>query len=299
MSAVHRNHLSDLASFMVVAEARSFTRAAAKLGVSQSALSHTIRRLETRLGVRLLTRTTRNVSATDAGERLIATLRPALADIETKLASIQQLTATPSGTVRLTLSEHAARTLIWPKLKQLAIAYPDIKLELDINNSLTDIVAERFDAGIRLGERVAKDMVAVRVGPRYSMAVVASPAYWRKHGKPKTPKDLARHNCINLRFASKGIYAWEFERNGRDTTLRVDGQLTFNNMSLVIDAAASGLGVAFALDDYVRERIDAGELERVLQTYCPAFDGYFIYYPSRRQLSRALSTVIDALRYRS
>lgn len=292
-----REQLGDLAAFMAIADARSFTKAAARLGVSPSALSHTVRRLETRLGVRLLTRTTRKVMPTDAGDRLIATLGPALDDIGSKLASLRQLSDAPSGDIRITLSLHAAQTLVWPKVKQLAMSYPDIKVELDISSSLRDIVAERFDAGVRLGENVAKDMIGVKVGPRYSMAAVASPDYWRKYGKPKTPRELAAHNCINLRFASKGVYAWELERNGREQHLRVGGQITLNHSPLIIDAALSGLGVGFVMDDAVREHLASGRLERVLQSYCPPFSGYYLYYPSRRQLSRVMRLFVDAVRY--
>ena len=296
---MRREQLGDLTAFAAIADERSFTRAAAKLAISQSALSHTVRRLEERLGVRLLTRTTRNVALTEAGERLIETLRPALDEIGAKLAALRQLRETPGGTVRITTSEHAARTILWPKVKELLAAYPDLKVELNIEGALTDIVTERFDAGVRLGEQVAKDMIAVRIGPRYSMAVVAAPSYFHRHGKPNTPQDLVKHACINIRFeASGGLYAWELEKNGRELNVRVDGQLILNHMPMIIDAAVSGLGIAFALDDQVKSELADGSLVRVMKDWCPPFAGYHLYYPSRRQQSRAMALMIEALRYR-
>jgi DNA-binding transcriptional LysR family regulator len=296
---MRREELGDLAAFVAIADERSFTRAAAKLGISQSALSHTVRRLEERLGVRLLTRTTRSVALTEAGERLFETLRPALDEIDAKLAALSQLRETPGGTVRITTSEHAARTVLWPKVKELLSAYPDLKVELSIEGALTDIVTERFDAGVRLGEQVAKDMIAVRIGPQHSMAVVAAPSYFRSHGKPKTPQDLVKHVCINIRLeTSGGLYAWELEKNDRELNVRVDGQLILNNMPMIIDAAVSGLGIAFTIDDQVKSQLGDGSLVRVMKDWCPPFAGYHLYYPSRRQQSRAMALLIEALRYR-
>jgi DNA-binding transcriptional LysR family regulator len=296
---MRREELGDLTAFAAIADERSFTRAAAKLAISQSALSHTVRRLEERLGVRLLARTTRNVALTEAGERLIETLRPALDEIDARLAALSQLRERPGGAVRITTSEHAARTILWPKVKDLLAAYPDLKVELSIEGGLTDIVTERFDAGVRLGEHVAKDMIAVRIGPQYSMAVVAAPSYFDKHGKPKTPQDLVKHACINIRFeASGGLYAWELEKNDRELNVRVDGQLIVNHMPMIIDAAVSGLGIAFTIDDQVKSELAEGSLVRVMKDWCPPFAGYHLYYPSRRQQSRAMALMIEALRYR-
>jgi len=296
---MRREELGDLAAFVVIADECNFTRAAAKLGISQSALSHTIRRLEYGVGVPLLTRTTRSVSLTEAGESLIETLRPALEDVNAKLASLSQLREKPGGTIRITTSDHAARTILWPKVKALLFAYPDIKVELSVDGGLTDIVKERFDAGVRLGEQVAKDMIAVRIGPPYSMAVTAAPSYLRKHGRPKTPQDLARHTCINIRFPTAGgLYAWEMTKNGRAVHVRVDGRLILNNMPMIIDAAVSGLGIAFTIDDQVQSQLKDGSLVRVMKDWCSPFAGYHLYYPSRRQRSPAMALLIEALRYR-
>lgn len=294
-----RDDLPDLAAFLAVAEEASFTRAAARLGTSQSALSHTIRRLETRLGIRLLARTTRHVAATDAGERLLETLRPALADIDARLAALSSLRDTPAGTVRITAGSDAAERILWPKLAPLIAAYPDIKLEIDVSGTFTDLVENRFDAGVRLGESLAQDMIAVKIGPELCMAAVASPGYLAERGTPQTPQELAGHNCINLRMPTLGgLYAWEFERDGRELRVRVDGQLVFNSASLIFDAAARGLGIAFMLEEAARPWLAAGRLARILEDWTPPFPGYFLYYPGRRQLSPALSLVIDALRWR-
>jgi DNA-binding transcriptional LysR family regulator len=296
---MRREELVDLNAFLTVAEEQSFTRAAAKLGTSQSALSHTIRRLEARLGVRLLTRTTRSVAPTEAGERLLGTLRPALDDIGAQLASIGELREKPAGTIRITTSRHAAESLLWPALERLLPDYPDIKVEVSIDSGLTDIVAERFDAGIRLGEQVAKDMIAVRISPELRMAVVGSPAYFERHPRPLTPQDLADHDCINLRLRSfGGLYAWELEQHGRELRVRVEGQLTFNDAAMVVRAAESGLGLACTLEDYVAPMLAEGRLIRVLEDWCPPFAGYHLYYPSRRQPSAAFTLIVDALRYR-
>jgi len=296
---MRREHLGDLAAFLAVAEERSFTRAAAKLGLSQSALSHTVRRLEAGLGLRLLTRTTRSVAPTEAGERLIETLRPALDDIDAKLAALDELRARPAGTIRLTTSEQAARSIVWPAVQRILPAYPDIRVELALEQGLVDIVEGRYDAGVRLGEYLAKDMIAVRVGPELRMAVVGSPAYFATRPRPQTPHDLTGHACINLRLATLGgLYAWEFEKDGRPLNVRVEGPLTFNNSALMADAAVAGFGLACLPDDHVQAQIADGRLVRVLGDWCPPFPGYHLYYPSRRQVTPALAVLIDALRYR-
>jgi DNA-binding transcriptional LysR family regulator len=296
---MQREELLDLNAFLMVAEERSFTRAAAKLRTSQSALSHTIRRLETRLGVRLLTRTTRSVMPTEAGERLLRTLRPALDDIDAELAALSELRKKPAGTIRITTSQHAAHSILWPAIEKLLPAYPDIHVEISIDSSLTDIVRERFDAGVRLGEQVAKDMIAVRISPDLRMAAVAAPSYFADHPPPETPHDLSDHRCINLRLHTLGgIYAWEFEQDGREFRVRVDGQLVFNDVPMILNAARAGFGIAYLPDDHVRDDIARGALVRVLEDWCPPFSGYHLYYPSRRQLSPAFSLLVDALRWR-
>lgn len=292
-----REDLSDLSAFVVVAEERSFTRAAARLGTSQSAVSQTIRRLEARLGVRLLNRTTRSVLPTQAGERLLTGLRPALGEIEDQLAGLTELRDKPAGTVRITTGQHAAETVLWPVIESLLPNYPDVQVELSVDTGLRDIVADRFDAGVRLGGQVAKDMIAVRIGRDLRMAVVATPEYFRKHGKPATPNDLARHNCINLRFPTKGgIYVWEFEKGEQKLLVRVEGQLTFNESRFIVKAACAGLGVAFVLEDHVAGHLTNGQLERVLDNWCPPFAGYHLYYPSRRQPTPAFALVLEALK---
>ncbi|WP_029555222.1 LysR family transcriptional regulator [Xanthobacter sp. 91] len=296
---MRREDLVDLNAFLAVAEERSFTRAAARLGTSQSALSYTVRRLETQLGVRLLTRTTRSVAPTDAGERLIETLRPALESIELQLSSLGELREKPAGTIRITTSEHAAETILWPALEKLLPKYPDINVELSIDSSFTDIVTERFDAGVRLGEALAKDMVAVRIGPDLRMAIVGSPAYFAEYPIPLTPHNLSNHKCINMRMLSTGgLYAWELESDGREVRVRVEGQLTFNNVNAITRAAIAGFGLAFVMEDRVQTQLADGSLIRVLEDWCPSFSGYHLYYPSRRQPSAAFSLLVDALRYR-
>lgn len=295
---MQRDELVDLNAFLAVADERNFTRAAAKLGTSQSALSYTIRRLETRLGVRLLTRTTRSVAPTEAGDRLLDTLRPALDGIATKLASLSELRERPAGTIRLTTSQHAVDTVLWPVLEKLLPAHPDVHVELSINSGFADIVTERFDAGIRLGEALAKDMIAVRVGPDLRMAVVGSPSYLRNRQIPRTPQDLAAHDCINLRLLSGGgFYAWELEKDGREVRVRVEGQLAFDNVQMVARAAFYGFGLAFVMEDQVATQIADGDLIRVLEEWCPTFAGYHLYYPSRRQSSAAFRLLVDALRH--
>jgi DNA-binding transcriptional LysR family regulator len=297
---MQKRDLTDLQSFLVVARERSFTKAAAKLGLSQSALSHTMRDLEERLGIRLLTRTTRSVAPTDAGERLLRTLAPRLEEIEAELNSLNALRGKPAGTIRITAGEHAALTVLWPKLSKLLPQYPDIKLEVIVDYGLRDIVSERYDAGVRSGEQIAKDMIAVRIGPDLRMAVVGAPAYFAKRPRPKRPQDLTEHTCINLRLPTYGsIYAWEFEKNGREMKVHVEGQLTFNNLALRIDAALAGCGLAYLPEDQVRAHIAQRRLVRVLADWCPPYAGYQLYYPSRRQPAPAFSLVVDALRYRS
>ena len=294
-----RHPIDDLAAFLAVARARSFTRAAAKLGVSQSALSHTIRGLEERLGVRLLTRTTRSVAPTEAGERLVRTVGPRLEEIDAELAALTELREKPAGSIRITTGEHSAEAILWPALAKLLPRYPDIKVELIIDYGLTDIVAERYDAGVRLGEQVAKDMIAVRIGPDFRMAVVGAPSYFARRPRPKTPQELTVHDCINIRLPTYGgIYAWEFEKRGRGLKVRVEGQLLFNNTALRLKAALAGLGLAYLPDDQVEKHLADGRLIRVLADWCPPFPGYHLYYPSRRQPAPAFALLVEALRYR-
>lgn len=296
---MRREELGDLMAFLAVAEERSFTRAAAKLGTSQSSLSHTVRRLESRLGLRLLTRTTRSVSPTEAGDRLLETLRPAFDDIDDRLAALNALREKPAGAIRITSGQHAAETILWPALVKLISSYPEIKVELSLDQGLTDIVAGRFDAGVRLGEEVAKDMVAVRIGPELRLAVVGTPGYFSKHPKPRKPQDLSQHDCINVRMQTRGgLYAWEFEKAGRELTVRVDGQFIFNDARMALQAVEQGLGLAILMEDRVQHRIADGTLVRVLADWCAPFAGYHLYYPSRRQLSPAFALLVDALRYR-
>jgi Transcriptional regulator len=294
-----RPPLSDIQAFLTVARERNFTRAAAQLGVSQSALSHTIKGMEERLGLRLLTRTTRSVAVTEAGERLLNTIGPHMQEIEAGLAALGALRDKPAGTLRITTAEHAAKTILWPKLKSFLPRYPDIKVEVVIDAGLTDIVAERFDAGIRFGEQVAKDMIAARIGPDMRMIVVATPEYFKQHPCPKKPQDLTEHNCINLRLPTYGgLYAWEFEKGRRVLNVRVDGQLVFNSLWFILDAALAGRGVAYLPEDMVASHLAAKRLKQVLADWCPPFSGYHLYYPSRRQASPALSLLVEALRWR-
>ena len=290
----------DLIAFLAVARERSFTKAAAQLGVSQSALSHTIRSLEERLGLRLLTRTTRSVSPTEAGERLIAAIAPRLEEIDAEIAALSSMRDKPAGTVRITAGETAATTILWPRLVPVMREYPDIKVEISVDHALVDIVAERFDAGVRLGESIAKDMIAVRIGPDISMAAVASPLYFEKRGRPARPADLTGHNCINLRMSTYGgLYAWEFEKDGRELRVRVDGQIVMNTASMIVDAALEGHGIGFLPVDMVAGQIGSGRLVRVLEDWCPPFSGYHLYFPSRRQTSPAFKVVMEALRHKA
>lgn len=293
------HHLNGILAFLAVARERSFTRAAARLGISQSALSHSIRSLEERMGLRLLTRTTRSVSTTQAGERLVLSLGPRFDEIEEELASIVELRDKPAGTIRITTSAHAAETILMPALAKFLPDYPDILVEAIIDPGLTNIVTQRYDAGIRLGEQVEKDMIAVRIGPDLQMAAVATPSYFEAHPKPKTPRDLTRHNCLNIRFqTSGGLYAWEFEKNGRPLNVRVNGQITCNGSAAIVSAALLGLGVAYVPEVMVREHIAQKRLVRVLGDWCPPFPGYHLYYPSKRQASPVFALLIEALRYR-
>lgn len=293
-----RENFNDLIAFVTVAREGSFTKAAAQLGVSQSALSHTIRALETRLGLRLLSRTTRSVSPTEAGERLLTTLAPRFEEIEAELAALSEFRDKPVGTLRITAAEHAASTVLWPKLSKVLPDYPDIKVEVSIDYGLTDIAAERFDAGVRLGDQVAKDMIAVRIAPDLRMAVVASPGYLARKGQPADVPALAGHDCLNLRLPTYGgLMAWEFSKGGHEVKARVEGQLTFNSSPHILRAALDGFGLAYLPDDMVTEHVAAGRLAKVLEDWCPTFPGYHLYYPSRRQKSRAFSVLVDALRH--
>ena len=296
---MQRGDLDDLAAFVAVARERSFTKAAAKLGVSQSALSHTIRELEARLGVRLLTRTTRSVSPTEAGERLLRTLAPRFEEIDAELASIAELREKPAGTIRITATEFVIDSILLPKLGALLRQYPDIKVEFIVDYGLTDIVAEQYDAGVRTGEQVGKDMIAVRIAPDMRMAVVGAPSYFKSRAEPKKPQDLITHNCINLRLPRHGsLYAWEFEKSGRELRVRVEGQLTCNGSAQLLTAALSGLGLAYIPEGLAEPHITKGRLKRVLTDWCLPFSGYHLYYASRRQSSAAFSLVVDALRHR-
>jgi DNA-binding transcriptional LysR family regulator len=297
---MQRGNLDDLLAFVAVGRERSFTRAAAKLGVSQSALSHAIRALEERLGVRLLTRTTRSVSPTEPGERLLRTLAPRFEEIDAELVAIAELRDKPAGTLRITATEFAIETILLPKLAPLLRDYPDIKIEMIVDYGLTDIVAQQYDAGVRSGEQVAKDMIAVRIGPDMRMAVVGAPAYFRTHPEPKKPQDLIAHNCINLRLPQHGnLYAWEFEKGSRELRVRVDGQVTFNTSAQLLNGALAGCGLAYVPEGMVEADVANGRLTRVLTDWCPPYSGYHLFYPSRRQSSAAFALVVDALRHRA
>jgi DNA-binding transcriptional LysR family regulator len=294
-----RPNLNDLAAFVVVARERSFTRAAAQLGVSQSALSHTMRGLEARLGLRLLTRTTRSVAATDAGERLLATWGPRLEAIDAELADLGRLRERPAGEVRLTADEYSARAILWPALKPLLPRYPEIAVEIVTDYGLTDIVAERYDAGVRLGGLVAKDMIAVPISPDMRMIVIAAPAYLAGRRAPETPQDLMGQSCINLRLPTYGgVYVWEFAKDGRELRVRVEGQLTFNSGDQILQAALDGFGLAYLPQGQVQPFVDRGDLVELLSDWTPAYPGYHLYYPSRRQQTPAFAVVVEALRYR-
>lgn len=290
---------NQLTWFQAVAEERSFTKAAARLGVAQSTLSHAIKQLEARLDIRLLTRTTRNVALTAAGQRLLRTITPRLSEIEDEIAALRAFRETPSGSIRLTLSDHALDTVVWPKLKPVLETYPDIKVELVLDSTFRNIVEDGYDAGVRLGESVEKDMIAVRIGPDWRLVAVASPAYLADRGRPEHPRDLVRHLCINTRHEGSGaLYAWEFEKDGQELRVRVDGQVAFNNSYAQVDAAVGGFGIAYIPDSMVVDHLASGALEQVLDDWSPTFDGYFLYYPSRRQNVLAFQIIVDALRHR-
>jgi DNA-binding transcriptional LysR family regulator len=297
---MERANASDLLAFLAVARERSFTRAAARLGISQSALSQIVRSLEERLGVRLLSRTTRSVAPTQAGQRLFGTIGPKFDEMDAELAALSELREKPAGTIRITSTEYAADAILMPAFRKILPQYPDIRVEVVFDYGLTNIVAEQYDAGIRPGEMVAKDMIAVRIGPDLRMAVVGAPSYFQSCKKPRLPQDLTNHNCINLRLPTHGgsLYAWEFEKGGRGLNVRVEGQLVFNGASALLHAAINGLGLAYLTEGHVQPYLANGQLVRVLSDWCPPFSGYHLYYPSRRQASPAFTLLVDALRYR-
>jgi DNA-binding transcriptional LysR family regulator len=294
-----QENFNDLVAFVMVAREESFTKAAVKLGVSQSALSQTVRGLEERLGLRLLTRTTRRVSPTAAGERLLRTAGPRFEEIQAELSALAEMRDKPAGTVRITSGEHAAISVLAPALEKFLPDNPDVNVEITVDYGLTDIVAERYDAGVRLGEQLAKDMIAVRIGPEMRMAVVGAPSYFRQNPWPEVPQDLTRHNCIQIRMPTHGnILSWEFEKDGHELKVRVEGQLVFNNIAMRLDAVRRGLGLAYMPEDQVAELIASGEVVRVLEDWCEPFPGYHLYYPNRRHTSPAFALVVEALRYR-
>jgi len=296
---MRREDVHDLLAFLAVARERSFTKAAAKLGVSQSALSHTLRALESRLGVRLLTRTTRSVAPTQAGERLLQSVGHRFEEIEAELEGLSELRDKPAGTIRISATEHAINAVLLPALSKLLPQYPDIHVEVAIDYGLTDIVAQRFDAGVRWGEQLAKGMIAVRIGPDMRMAVVGAPSYFAKRAAPKTPQDLTSHNCINLRLPGGGLYAWEFEKRGRELRVRVEGQFIANGSMSLLNAACAGLGLAHVPEGMAKPHVDDGRLLRVLEDWCEPSSGYHLYYASRRQSSPAFALLVEALRYRT
>lgn len=290
---------NDLLAFVHVAREGSFTQAAGRLGVSTSAVSHAVKGLETRLGMRLLTRTTRRISMTDVGERLYANVAPRFEEIDAEVAAVAEMGDKPSGTLRITSAEHAVDNVLWPKLAQVLNDYPDIHIEITVDYALSDIVSQRFDAGVRLGDQVARDMIAVRISPDLRMAVVGSPDYFVRHSKPKTPHDLSKHNCINLRLPTLGgVLPWDFDKHGKEIKFRVSGQLVFNSTTAIVRATLAGYGLAFVPEDMVLEHIAAGRLLRVLGDWCQPYPGYYLYYPSRLHPSSVMSVVVDALRHR-
>ncbi|MBV7482194.1 LysR family transcriptional regulator [Bordetella sp. BOR01] len=291
---------SDVLAFIHVVREGSFTRAAALLGISPSAVSHSVRGLEVRLGVRLLTRTTRSISTTEAGERLFASVAPRFDEIDAEVAAVEELRDKPAGTVRITAAEHAANSILWPKLSKVLHSYPDINVEITVDYTLSDIVAARYDAGVRVGDQVAKDMIAVRISPDLRIAVVGSPTYFTKRPKPDSPDELVQHKCISLRLSTHGaLLPWDFEKDGQKLKFRMTGQWVFNNSSAIVRAALADYGLAFVPEDMVVEHLAAGRLVRVLDDWCAPYPGYYLYYPSRRQSSRALGIIVDALRHRS
>jgi DNA-binding transcriptional LysR family regulator len=297
---VRRDNVNDLLAFIAVARERSFTKAAKKAGLSQSALSHTVAQLEARLGIRLLTRTTRAVAPTEAGQRLLDSIGPSFDEIEAQVAALSELRDKPAGTIRIVASDFAINCVLWPKLKKFLTKYPDIKVELSRDNGLTDIVTQRYEAGVRMGEQLAKDMISVRIGPDMRFAVVGAPSYFKAHPEPSRLQDLVGQNCITERHAtSGGIWAWEFEEKGREVKIRVDGQLVFNNSYDAIGAALDGFGLAYVPEEIALPHLKNGRLKRVLEKWSPYWDGYYLYYPSRRQSSPAFLAVVDALRHRA
>ena len=296
---MNRDDLGDLNAFAAVAAGGGFTRAAERLGLSQSALSHAVRRLEDRLGVRLLARTTRRVAPTEAGERLLKRLNPALEDIAASLQDVAALTDEPSGLVRIVASDDAAENLVWPRLAPLLEQYPKLEIEVMIENRFTDIVAERFDAGVRLGESIDQDMIAVQIGPDQRMALAASPDYLARRGTPASPRELMAHDCINMRIGTGPIYVWEFERDRRPLNVRVEGRVTINSARVLIDAVERGLGLGFMPEGYFGDRFETGRLVRLLDDWCPPYPGFHLYYPSRRQHTAAFALVVETLRYRA
>jgi DNA-binding transcriptional LysR family regulator len=297
---MRRENFNDLQAFVAVARSRSFTRAAAQLGVSPSALSHSMKGLEERLGIRLLTRTTRNVCPTEAGERLLRTVGPRFDEVDATIAALNELRDKPAGSFRITAGDHPSVTILWPKLAKVLQKCPDIKVEINVDSGLIDLAAERYDAGVRLGDQVAQDMISVRIGPDIRFAVVGSRSYFAKRAVPGSPRDLVGHNCINLRLATHGaLWAWEFEKAGRELRVRVEGQLVFNNIFQVRDAALSGFGLGYVPEDLVQAYLSKGQLVRVLQDWCPSWSGYHLYYPRSRQASPAFALLLEALRYRS
>src|SRR4051794_35362013 len=296
---MYRGNLNDLLAFLAVAQERSFTKAAAKLGVSQSALSHTIRGLEEQIGLRLLTRTTRSVAPTEAGDRLLHTIGPHFEELEAEVAALSEPCEKPGGTIRITATDYAIETILWPKLTKFLRRYPDVQVELITDYGLTDIVTERFDAGVRIGEQVAKDMIAVRIGLDIRIAVVGAPSYFAMRSEPQTPQDLVGHNCISLRLRTHGgLYAWEFEKDGRELRVHVQGQLVFNGTFEMLKAAVAGFGLAYVPEDVAQPHLATGRLKRVLGDWCPPYSGYHLYYPSRRQSTPAFTLLVNALRYR-
>jgi DNA-binding transcriptional LysR family regulator len=294
-----RDRISDVLAFLAVARERSFSRAAARLGVSPSSLSHTVRSLEESLGVRLLTRTTRSVSATEAGERLLQSVGPRLAEVEAELAAVSEFAVKPKGTVRITSTDYAVDTLIWPRLAKVLPDYPDLHIEITIDYGLTDVVAQRYDLGVRNGDQIAKDMVAVRIGPDRRMVIVGAPSYLARAPRPKKPDDLLAHNCLALRFASGGLYAWELKKGKREIQVRVEGQVVFNGSYQILNAALTGSGLAFMPEDLAAAHVEAGRLQYVMEDWFPTFPGLHVYYASRRQPSRGLELVVESLRYRA
>ena len=294
-----RQDISDLLALVAVARERSFTKASAKLGVSQSALSHTLKKLEDRLGIRLLTRTTRSVSPTEAGARLLATIQPRFEEIEAELEALTELRDKPAGTIRISAGEHALKTALWPRLDPFATEFPDIKVEIDVENGLIEIVERGFDAGVRLGEQVARDMIAVRIGPDWRMAVIGSAEYFKRHKRPKTPNDLTDHDCVNLRLVTHGgLYAWEFEKSGHRLNVRVEGQLAFNGSAHILTAVLAGHGLGCVPEEMARDHLKSGALVQVLKDWMPTFAGYHLYYPSRHHASPAFRLFVDAMRFR-